>query len=486
MQPLRPAQAFSDRATRYGVWVVIGTCLWGYGSSARGQSFHYASKPRASSSGMSYASADPAPRMMEPNEEIGRPLPRRRYVDPRYRGRGAEMTEMAARRFASRQPQSRLRIRSSQAEMQAPPADAVGDPFVEVMPSDAPLADSSDVPLIDPAVDEGIIIPPRREEVFRYETYPGGPPSDMTYFEGEMPLGPWDNQEVGCGGCGNCDQCGYYNRLLPSVCGWWNNFGRSPGWRNFNTFSGAQGFKAPPDLGMNGNFGFNKGVNWAFPFLPQRAIGMQLGGTVAFSDFNGSTGLVDRSRTQLFATGGWFHRARCNQGLQGGAVVDYLYDDWYVTMNMLQVRGEVSYLWGFHEIGVWAAAHLNSDTQTAPPSVPVTTVTWQTTDQYNLYYRANFSYGAVGRMWIGLSGHGDVLFGADATAPLSERWAIQIAQNYLMPRDTSKVGGSITETWGLTLAMVWYPWAKTPNHRFDPYRPLFNVVDNSYMFVRMK
>ena len=63
-------------------------------------------------SGLAFADSDPAPRMMEPAEEIGHPLPRRQYIDPRYRGRGAEMTDLASRRWASRAPQSRLLSRS--------------------------------------------------------------------------------------------------------------------------------------------------------------------------------------------------------------------------------------------------------------------------------------------------------------------------------------------------------------------------------------
>jgi hypothetical protein len=163
-----------------------------------------------------------------------------------------------------------------------------------------------------------------------------------------------------------------------------------------------------------------------------------------------------------------------------------MHDHWYVTMNLLQIRAEISYLLGFHELGIWAAAHTKSDTQGAPSSFDTPTVTWQANNQYNLFYRANFSYGAVGRMWIGVTDYGDVTFGGDATAPLSERWAIQIAQNYLLPRGDSSVPKSVQETWGLTLAMVWYPHAKTPNCRFDPYRPLFPVADNSWMFVRTK
>ena len=207
---------------------------------------------------------------------------------------------------------------------------------------------------------------------------------------------------------------------------------------------------------------------------------------MALSDFDGAAGLVNHSRTQIFVTGGLFHRAPCNHGFQGGAVLDYLWDDFYVTMNLLQVRAELGYLWGFHEVGFWGAAHLNSDTRVAPASFGVPTVTWRANDQYNLYYRANWSYGAVGRMSIGLTGFGDVLFGGDATAPLSEKWSIYVSQNYLLPRNDSTSPTSIKETWGLTMALVWYPWCKTPNNCFDAYRPLFAVADNSWFFIKEK
>ncbi len=210
---------------------------------------------------------------------------------------------------------------------------------------------------------------------------------------------------------------------------------------------------------MNGNFGFYKGFNYAMPFLQSRGIGAQGGINIAFSDFEGSTGFADRSRTQFFVTGGLFRRARCNHGLQGGAVLDYLRDDWYVNMNLLQIRAEASYLWGFHELGFWAAAHTNSNTRTAPASFATPTVTWQANDQYNLYYRANFSYGAWARMWVGLSGHGDVLFGGDAVAPISESYAILISQNYLLPRGNSSLPNSVVESWGLVMSLVWYPGA---------------------------
>ena len=431
-------------------------------------------------------SVDPAPRMMEPAEAIGRELPRQRYIDPRFRGRAAEMTDLSARHFAQR-PESRVR---SAPESIAP--GPLAEPYVEMPPGEGPMMGPA--PQGEPYVDENHPgAPPEGEHyVERYspgdgsfvEGYPG---------EGQYPLegGPMYGPDEGygaCGGCGQCDEClgepRHGHGLFGRACAFVEGVENHPALRNWSGYTGAQGFKGPPDLGTNGNFGFYKGFNYAMPFMPRRLIGGQFGASVAFSDFEGSPGVTSRSRTQFFATGGFFRRARCNHGFQGGAVLDYLRDDWYVNMDLLQVRAEVSYLWGFHEIGLWAAAHTNSDTHNAPANFPTPTVTWQANDQYNLYYRANFSYGAVARMWVGLTGYGDVTFGGDVIAPLSESYAIMIEQNYLLPRGNSSLPNSVVESWGLTMALVWYPGAKTPNRCFDPYRPLFTVADNSSMFIR--
>jgi hypothetical protein len=425
---------------------------------------------------------------MEPAEEIGHEQPRRRYIDPRYRGRGAEMVELAARRFASRQPASRLR--GATTEPIGP--GQLSDPFIELEPSDGPMMAPADgEPWID---DNHPGAPPTGDEHYVERYTPGDgsfvegyPPSEDFGPDGVYVPGPMDGYS-GCGGCGQCEAClsgpAHGHGFCGRTCAFAERVNHHPALRNWSGYTGAQGFKSPPDLGMSSNFGFYKGVNYALPFLQRRGIGAQIGVNVAFSDFEGSNSFTDHSRVQFFTTGGFFRRAQCNHGLQGGAVVDYLRDDWYVNMDLFQVRAEVSYLWGFHEIGVWAAAHTNSDTQNTPASFPTPTVTWQTTDQYNVYYRANFSYGAWGRMWVGLSGHGDVIFGGDAVAPLSESYAIVIEQNYLLPRGNSTLPNSVVESWGLTMSLAWYPGAKTPNRCYDPYRPLFNVADNSSLFIR--
>ena len=86
-------------------------------------------------------------------------------------------------------------------------------------------------------------------------------------------------------------------------------------------------------------------------------------------------------------------------------------------MNLLQIRGELSYIFRCgHEVGIWTGTHVLSDTPTAPAFLGVPSVTWQSTDQYNLFYRRRFNSGAAARFWVGLTNNADILFGSDATA----------------------------------------------------------------------
>ncbi len=188
------------------------------------------------------------------------------------------------------------------------------------------------------------------------------------------------------------------------------------GWgRNISGIGSVQGFKSPVDLGQNGNFGAYYGFNSGFPIVG--SIGGQFGALISFADYQGSAGLVNSRRSQWFLTGGLFRRATCDSGFQGGAVLDYLNDNFYVNMNLLQIRSEISYLWNKWELGFMGAFHTKSNTATAPPLFPTSTVTWQANDQFSLYYRYHYGFNTTARMWIGLTGYGDLLLGGDAQRP---------------------------------------------------------------------
>jgi hypothetical protein len=203
-----------------------------------------------------------------------------------------------------------------------------------------------------------------------------------------------------------------------------------------------------------------------------------------FSDFEGNNGPLGSKRTQFFVTTGFFRRPKCNQGFQGGAVLDYLYDDFYVNMNLLQMRAELSYLHDCHEIGFWGAFHLNNDTSAVDSIAGLTQTTWLANNQYNLFYRHNFGNGLNYRMWVGLNDYADVLFGGDCTARMSQRWSLQTSTNYLLPTGNNNVSNNVTESFNLSLSMVWYPFAPKCDPCPNRYRPLFGVADNGTMMIR--
>ena len=119
------------------------------------------------------------------------------------------------------------------------------------------------------------------------------------------------------------------------------------------SFGGVQGFTGPANRGGSGSFGFHEGFNWG---LPLGGLAWQWGANWTQNNFDGSIFTADQ-RNQILLTAGLFRRV--DWGLQGGVVVDYLHDDWYTTANLLQLRGELSWVYPYaHELGFWFATSL--------------------------------------------------------------------------------------------------------------------------------
>jgi hypothetical protein len=412
---------------------------------AEAQDFPYDDYPRSSSTDRSsYSSTDPAPGMMQPADAMGAPLKRRNYLYPRFgngslaQRAGVDSVSPGARRTANRDF-----LRTSAAE--PIPAGQAVNPFYDELPPQGAMSDSVE----------------------------GNPAPGEEYNGDEFYGDDGSSEPHDVGLLGTIKQSWLFSPQL---------------WQNFNEYGGVQAFKGPVDRGINGNFGFHKGVNWASPFWDAAGIGFQLGGEIAVSDFEGKTGPFNNTREQYFVTTGLFRRAACNYGWQGGAVFDYLHDNFYTQMNLGQVRAEISYQACGHEVGVWAGVHVRSDTKTAAAAAAFAqnSVTFQSTDQINLFYRRRFANGGVARTWIGGTNNNGMIWGSDATAPLSERWAIQASYNYLWPVGANDVPNAIRESWGLQMSLVWYPGYKCPNACFNPYRPLFNVAENGTFMVRQK
>ena len=251
-------------------------------------------------------------------------------------------------------------------------------------------------------------------------------------------------------------------------------------------FAGAQGVTGPANRGGTGSFGFYEGSNWGAPVgcLPWE-LGSQVGYRWTQSNFSGAE-YSNSDRNQLFLTGGLFRRA--DWGLQGGAVVDYMRDKWYYENELLQVRGEVSWMNPCaHEVGFWFTANLKDSSSASDLiSGPIALEEWQTTDLYAFFYRRTFEdCGAEGRIFVGFSGESDALIGADADVPLNDRWALRGGFTYLIPEESSPGVGFLEESWNVMAGLVFYPGCRTARKQ-DYNRPLFRVADNGSMLIDRK
>jgi hypothetical protein len=283
------------------------------------------------------------------------------------------------------------------------------------------------------------------------------------------------------------------------ICAWLRQFGRPYyGWRWYRDFTASAGvtsFTNPTDLGINGNYGVNEYLNWSMPFWNAFGVGWQLGARGVQSNFQPATLTVNGtpftkgSRDQVFITTGFFTRAFEGRGLQGGAVYDYLSDGWFTDINVAQIRSELSYVWGYHEIGYWGA-HNVTEQLGIFSSGTGRKLTGTTLDLYTAFYRLHFGDANEWRVWGGASGNGDGLVGSSMRAPMSRSLALEGTFTYLIPKQTEVArpidGGLASATfgpaaWNVSVNLVYYPAGRSRRSLASPYRPLFDVADNGSM-----
>jgi hypothetical protein len=285
------------------------------------------------------------------------------------------------------------------------------------------------------------------------------------------------------------------------ICAYFRRFGRPYyGWRWYRDLTASAGvtsFQNATDLGLHGNYGFNEYLNWSMPFWNAVGLGWQVGVRGIQTDFqrtqitaaNGSTLLNTNSRNQVFLTTGFFTRAFEGRGLQGGAVYDYLQDNWFDTTDLSQVRGELSYVWGYHEFGFWGAFNSFNANGAFVTGARGNSASFDTLDLYTGFYRLQFGDANELKVWGGASGQGDYLTGMLVRAPMSRSLALEGTFTYLIPSSSNTVqlpnsNGSVSyaeQAWNVSTNLVWYPACRARRSLASPYRPLFDVADNGSM-----
>jgi len=283
------------------------------------------------------------------------------------------------------------------------------------------------------------------------------------------------------------------------ICNWLRQFGKPYyGWRwyrDFTASAGVMSFTNPTDLGINGNYGTNEYLNWSMPFWNAFGVGWQVGVRATQANFNPTvlttpTGgrLQTPARNQIFLTTGFFTRAFEGRGLQGGAVYDYLSDSWFDNVDVAQLRTEVSYVWGYHEIGFWGAHNIGEEQGLFGPVTQTTSET-TTLDLYTAFYRLQFGDANEWKFFGGGTGDGNGIIGSFVRAPMSSFWALEGTFTYVIPGKSKVIdidGAGTTlnvasDAWNVGVNVVLYPGGRSRRSLASPYRPLFEVADNGSM-----
>ena len=254
-------------------------------------------------------------------------------------------------------------------------------------------------------------------------------------------------------------------------------------------------FENEADLGLKGNFGTNEYLNFGMPLWNAFGLGWQIGARGTQTGFGSRTlaGKVIDSRNQQFVTTGLFTRAFEGRGFQGGTAFDYLNNTGFAgTTDVKQMRGEVSYVWGYHELGFWGAFNAGKglgiqDFQTKQPFVNNTVHT------YNAFYRVQFGDANEWKVWGGASHEGQGYVGSILRAPMTRSLALEGTFAYLMPGKSKTATVTIPGVapafkstftpmaWNLGINLVYYPRGRSRRSLASPYRPLFDVADNGTM-----
>ncbi|MEQ1760604.1 MAG: DUF6666 family protein [Vicinamibacterales bacterium] len=223
-------------------------------------------------------------------------------------------------------------------------------------------------------------------------------------------------------------------------------------WRDrTDLFIGLDGSKQPQDLGINANMGPRFAVNLGAPVVRGAGLGVQFGAALNLSD--AAVHVLDQvdgtsRRTQVFTTLGVFQRAgRISWGVGYDALRQYYFDDKW----MGQWRGEITTALGVNDqVGVWFTV----PARRADAAVGETALRLAPIGQVNGMFRHQWPSGARTGLWVGLAeGHHNVVlvfpdntrdehvlvYGAEVSMPLNERWSITGATNLMTPTATGTV-----------------------------------------------
>ena len=164
-----------------------------------------------------------------------------------------------------------------------------------------------------------------------------------------------------------------------------------------------------------------------------------------------------------------------------------MHDDWVYKTDLLQLRGELSFLFSpCHDFGFRFTDSQQTDDTTARirgRDTPIA-VRLSGLNTYRFFYRARFGHNAAGQaeLQAGFSEDSSAVLGASLRTPLQNQLGLDVSATYLLPPSQADMPYT-QEGWNLNLALVWSPGRVFGSDR-DYYRPLLSVGDNGNFLTR--
>lgn len=312
-------------------------------------------------------------------------------------------------------------------------------------------------------------------------------PLGDTYFDGA-----YGDQYLSAG-----DDCGLECRpggCPPELIGdcWIGRLGNVL--RDAEYFAGAHGFSsisfAIPGANLqteDSSFGFHGGVNVGIPLcrLTCGLVSGQIGVRTVQSNFDGTLFTAD-DRDQLFVTTGLYRRV--DYGLQFGVVLDYLRENWFTNIDVMQLRGDLSWVYpSGSAIGYRFAESVQDDeTNGIINGLAFTGLVSDLFDTHRFYYRHASPWGGFTDVFAGFSDEKHFIMGLDVDVALTETVALQSGFNYLLPDEDTRalIAPGQSEAWNVYVGFVWRPQGRDWYRSYD--RPILPVADNGSMILRRR
>ena len=336
----------------------------------------------------------------------------------------------------------------------------------------------------------------------------GGYDQDIIIDEG-YPVGGEIISDYSCGsGCNSCGTSGAY--FEDDCCGRGgcpDCYRHGPCWLdglrkalyNGEYFGGAVAFQSPlfsepgqddpNQLASDSSFGFYGGFNLGVPLcrLSGGLLSGQFGIRSVSTNFNGNE-FTNDDRRQIFVTTGLYRRV--DYGLQFGVVADILHEEWFTESDLVQIRGDIGWVYpAGHTLGFRYATGVQDDTTDGAFNGQVFDNFFQTTDDnYRIYYRHVAPWGGWAEGFIGWAESDQTVIGLDVNLPVSDKVAFQsgftayLDDDGVVPENSNFQGGLLNEGYNLYAGISIQPRGRRRYKSYD--RPLFQVADNGSFIIR--